>query len=305
MRSRHQQGEGCGESDQHKRQPARCRRDRQPRAEIVENRRLNLYSRGQLARAQSIGRLECVNAARLDIGIGLQGKSDHHDLVPEIIRRQIVGRIKRLIIGDCRIAASRTKILDPAKALILGKRLASGHGKQGGHEAIRIAGHVAQHAIAVHRQAGNARTRPGLDQFCHGFGPDQAPAIRPVDQAFVGGENDVGSHRIGQRPVLPGIGRLGEDNVESDRPGAGRAELADQLRMLRAGPGPLLADRAHAGFVDRDQRDSGLVGQHRIDGGQIVKAAPLQIAHHRGQAQQADQQRGNGGQHGGRKPWDG
>lgn len=46
---------------------------------------------------------------------------------------------------------------------------------------------------------------------------------------------------LGEKLVVLRIGGLGKDDVEDDEPGPGRRELADDLSMETAGPGPGLA----------------------------------------------------------------
>lgn len=61
-----------------------------------------------------IGRREGIDAAFIDGGRILQAEADQHDAVLEIIRRQQVLRVERLIVRDGGIAAGRAEGLDEA-----------------------------------------------------------------------------------------------------------------------------------------------------------------------------------------------
>ena len=92
--------------------------------------------------------------------------------------------------------------------------------------------------------------------------PHRLVGMRRLDQRLVAGERHIGAERRGKRCVGGRSGRrLGEDDVEADRLGAGLAQRLDQPRMQAARPRPLQADFGEGRFVDRD--DDRAVGGDR------------------------------------------
>jgi len=118
--------------------------------------------------------------------------------------------------------------------------------------------------------------------------------LRRADQRLVGGEHDVGAEYGGKGGVGLGIGGLGEDDVEADRPGAGVAKRLHQLGVQAARPRPLPADLGEGRLVDGHDDRRPRRPRRRRGRRQIVEDPEVEQAQRRRPARQPDQQRDGG-----------
>ena len=141
-------------------------------------------------------------------------------------------------------------------------RRGAGALQQHARERVVIGRHAAQRAVAVERDGGDAGRRTRIGEGRQRRHADHLHGLRRLHQRLVGGKHDVRPERGGKRGV--GLRRrgIGEDHVEADRGGAGRAQALDEAGVQAARPRPLHADLGHRGLVDGD--DHGTVrGQRR------------------------------------------
>ncbi len=110
-------------------------------------------------------------------------------------------------------------------------------------------------------------------QFRQRLGPHDLVGLRRFDQRLVGGKHHIGAHSRSKRFVRSGVGWLGEDDVEADRPGACLPQRGDKPRVQVARPRPLQAEFRQRRLVDRhDDRPVRRTGR-RQGGRKIVVGA--------------------------------
>ena len=170
----------------------------------------------------------------------------------EIRRQEFVGS-KRLVVGDGRKRARRPEASAAARRPAAAAGVAPG--RRGEHARRSRRDSAARGAACRHRRARPRRCRalaPAARKSGSGSTRIAWSACGRLDQRLVAGQHHVGAERRGERRVRAGVGgRLGEDDVEADRLGAGLAQRLDQPGMQAARPRPLQADLGEGGLVDR------------------------------------------------------
>ncbi len=122
-----------------------------------------------------------------------------------------------------------------------------------------IARHAPQRAVAVEHDRGDAGPRAGRAS-ASGSGSTRTiwSACGVSMSVSSPASTTSGPSAAASAASAAGVGRLGEDDVEADRLGAGLAQRLDQLGMQAARPRPLQADLGEGRLVDgHDDRPVG------------------------------------------------